>query len=91
MSSKERRTLPPEAVDLYTQYIHGEISHRSFMDRVKKFAVLGLSVNTIVQALMPDNAMGQQIARDDERIVASYVTLPSPQGHGYIRGYLVRP
>lgn len=91
MSSKERRTVPPEAVDLYTQYIHGEISRRSFMDRVKKFAVLGLSANTIVQALMPDYAMGQQIARDDERIVASYVTVPSPQGHGYIRGYLVRP
>jgi carboxymethylenebutenolidase len=91
MSSKERRTVPPEAVDLYTQYIHGEINRRSFMDRVKKFAVLGLSANTIVQALMPDYAMGQQIARDDERIVASYVTVPSPQGHGYIRGYLVRP
>lgn len=91
MSSKERRTVPPEAVDLYTQYIHGEISRRSFMDQVKKFAVIGLSANAIVQALMPDYAMGQQIARDDERIVASYVTVPSPQGHGYIRGYLVRP
>jgi carboxymethylenebutenolidase len=44
-----------------------------------------------VEALMPDYAMGQQISRDDERITASYVTLPSPQGHGFIRGYLVRP
>jgi len=40
---------------------------------------------------MPNYALGQQIAKDDERISASYVTLPSPQGHGYIRGYLVRP
>jgi len=91
MSSKERRTVPPEAVELYTQYIHGEISRRSFMSGVKKFAVLGLSANAIAQALMPDYAMGQQIDRDDERIVADYVTVPSPQGHGYIKGYLVRP
>jgi carboxymethylenebutenolidase len=40
---------------------------------------------------MPDYAMGQQIDRDDERIRAEYVTLPSPQGHGFIKGYLVRP
>ena len=40
---------------------------------------------------MPDYAMGQQISRDDERITAEYVTVPSPNGHGYIRGYLVRP
>ncbi len=91
MSAKERRTVPPEAVELYNQYIHGEIDRRAFMDNAKKFAVIGLSANTIVQALMPDYAMGQQIDRDDERIVADYVTVPSPQGHGYIKGYLVRP
>lgn len=91
MSLKQRRTVPPEAIDLYNQYIHGEISRRSFLDGAKKFAVAGLSANAIVAALTPDYAMGQQIAKDDERIVASYVTIPSPQGHGFIKGYLVRP
>lgn len=91
MSSKERRTVPPEAIELYNQYIHGEISRRAFLNRAKQFTVVGLSAGTIVKALMPDYAMGQQIARDDERIRASYVTVPSPQGHGFIKGYLVRP
>ena len=91
MSSKERRTVPAEAVELYNQYIHGEISRRAFLNGAKKFAVVGLTAGTIVQALMPDYAMGQQVSRDDERISASYVTLPSPQGNGYVRGYLVRP
>ncbi|MGC4028831.1 MAG: dienelactone hydrolase family protein [Steroidobacteraceae bacterium] len=91
MSSKERRTVPPEAIELYNQYIHGEISRRAFLDRARQFAVVGLSAGTIVKALMPDYAMGQQIARDDERIRARYVTLPSPQGYGFIKGYLVRP
>ncbi len=60
MSSKERRTVPAEAVEIYNQYIHGEISRRSFLDGVKKFAVVGLTSSAIVEALMPDYAMGQQ-------------------------------
>lgn len=91
MPAKERRTVPPEAVDLYNQYVHGEISRRAFLNGAKKFAVAGLTAGAIVEALMPDYAMGQQIARDDERIRAEYVTVPSPDGHGFIRGYLVRP
>jgi carboxymethylenebutenolidase len=91
MSSKERRSVPPEAVSLYNQYIHGEISRRAFLSGAKKFAVAGLTANAIVAALTPDYALGQIIARDDERITASYVTLPSPNGHGFIKGYLVRP
>ena len=91
MSSKERRTVPADAIELYNDFIHGEISRRAFLDGVKKYAIAGLTAGTIAQALMPDYAMGQQISRDDERITASYVTLPSPQGHGFIKGYLVRP
>ena len=91
MSHKERRTLPAEAIELYNQYVHGEISRRAFLSRAQQFAVAGFTATTLVQALMPDYAMGQQIDRDDERIRAEYVTLPSPQGHGFIKGYLVRP
>jgi carboxymethylenebutenolidase len=91
MSSKERRTVPAEAIEIYNKYIHDEISRREFLRGVKKFAVAGLSAGAIVEALMPNYAMGQQISRDDERITTSYETIPSPDGNGYIRGYLVRP
>jgi carboxymethylenebutenolidase len=40
---------------------------------------------------MPDYALGQQVRGDDERIKATWETIPSPNGHGYIRGYMVRP
>jgi carboxymethylenebutenolidase len=90
-SKKERRTVPAEAIAIYNQYIHDEISRRDFLRGVKKFAVAGLTAGAIVEALMPNYAMGQQISRDDERITTSYETLPSPDGNGYIRGYLVRP
>lgn len=92
MSSKERRTVPAEAIELYNQFIHGEISRRTFLSRATRFAAMGLTAGTLVEALMPDYAMGQQISRTDERIRASYVTLPSPAGNGgYVKGYLVRP
>jgi len=91
MTDKQRRSVPPEAVELYNRYIHGEISRRAFLSGAKQFAVAGLSASTIVTALTPDYALGQIVARDDERIRAEYVTLPSPNGHGHIRGYLVRP
>lgn len=91
MSKKEKRTVPFEAVEIYNQYIHGEISRRKFLDGVGKFAVAGLSATAIVKALTPNYALGQQIRRDDERITTSYETIPSPDGHGYISGYLVRP
>ena len=87
----QTRKIPAEAVDLYTRFIHGEISRRDFLSGVERFAIAGLTASAIVEALMPNYALGQQVRKDDERIKASYETIPSPNGNGYIRGYLVRP
>jgi len=82
--------LPREAIQLYNDFIHGEISRRAFLAGVKRLAG-GLAAATIVEALMPKYALGQQVSRSDERIKASVETIPSPKGNGSIRGYLVRP
>jgi len=86
-----KKKIPAEAVELYTQFIHGEISRRAFVNGVKGYAAAGLTATAIIDALMPNYALGQQVARNDERIKASYVTVPSPDGYGSIRGYFVRP
>jgi carboxymethylenebutenolidase len=83
--------LPGEAIQLYNLFIHGEISRRDFMAGVQQFAVGGLTTAAIVQALMPNYALGQQVSRTDDRIDATYETLPSPKGNGIVKGYLVRP
>ena len=88
---EQTKKIPAEAVDLYTRYIHGEVSRRDFFEAVKRYAVGGLTATAIVDALMPNYALGQQVRKDDERIKASYETVPSPNGHGYIKGYFVRP
>jgi carboxymethylenebutenolidase len=83
--------LPGEAVELYNLFIHGVISRRAFMDGIQKFAIGGLAVATILEALMPNYAQGQQVSKTDDRIKATYETVPSPQGNGSIKGYFVRP
>jgi carboxymethylenebutenolidase len=88
---EQTKKIPAEAVELYSQFIHGEISRRDFVRGVERFAVGGLSTAAIVEALMPNYALGQQVRKDDERIKASYETVPSPDGNGYIKGYFVRP
>jgi len=90
-NSNERKKIPAEAVELYTRFIHGEVSRRTFLDGVKRYAVAGLTASAIIEALMPNYALGQQVPKNDERIKASYETVPSPDGNGYVRGYFVRP
>ena len=87
----EQRKIPAEAVQLYTDYIHGEVSRRDFLAGVQRFAVAGLTAAALTEALMPNYALGQQVAKDDERITATYETVSSPDGNGFISGYLVRP
>jgi carboxymethylenebutenolidase len=88
---EQKRKIPAEAIELYNQFIHGEISRRAFLQGAERFAVGGLTAAALVEALMPNYALGQQIRRDDERIRASYETIPSPDGNGFIKGYFVRP
>ncbi len=87
----ERSKLPREAIELYNLFIHGKISRRHFMEGVQRYAIGGLTVTAIVEALMPNYALGQQVSKTDDRIKASYETVPSPQGNGSIKGYFVRP
>src|SRR6201981_2903685 len=86
-----RPKLPPAAIELYNLFIHGEISRRAFMDGVQRFAVGGLAATTILETLMPNYALGQQVSKTDDRIKATYETVPSPEGNGSIKGYLARP
>jgi carboxymethylenebutenolidase len=86
-----RPKLPIEAVELYNTFIHGGMSRRAFIDGIQRLAVGGLAASVMIEALMPNYVLGQQVSRTDDRIKASYETVPSPKGNGNIKGYLVRP
>ncbi|TWT18146.1 dienelactone hydrolase family protein [Luteimonas marina] len=81
----------PDLLALYDFYVHGRISRRDFLDRAARYAVGGLTAATILASLSPDYALAQQVKFTDPDIVAEYIRYPSPNGHGEVRGYLVRP
>ena len=83
--------VPAEAIEAYNEFIHGEIDRRAFMSRVNKVAVSTVAAAAIVDQLMPNYAAAQQVSPTDTRLKAEYATVPSPNGNGSIKGYLVRP
>jgi len=91
MERKTAKEFPQELLDLFDRYVHGEIDRRNFLDGAKKYAVGGLTATAIWESLRPNYAWAQQVAKDDSRIKTESVTVPSPEGNGNIRGYLVHP
>ncbi len=80
-----------ELLDLYDFYAHGKISKREFLDRAGRFAIGGVSALALLDMLSPNYALAQQVAPDDPAIDARRIDYASPNGHGSVRGYLVRP
>ena len=78
-------------LDLYDFYAHGKITKREFLDKAGRYAVGGVTAMALLNMLSPNYAMAAQVSFNDADIVADYITYPSPNGTGDVRGYLVRP
>ncbi|MFC0228920.1 YghX family hydrolase [Serratia aquatilis] len=91
MTRLTAKDFPPELLELYDYYAHGIISRREFFDRAARLAAAGLVATTLIGSLLPDYALAQQVKFTDPDITAQYITYPSPNGHGEVRGYLVQP
>ncbi len=75
----------------YDLYAHGQIDRREFLERASRYAVGGLTAVALLQMLSPRYALAAHVQPTDERIVSDYVKYPSPDGHGEMRGLLVKP
>ena len=90
-------TIDPKSIDkriydLYDDYCHSTMERREFLSRAAAITVVGGSGLVMAQALLPRYAEAQTISFTDKRIMARYVTYPSPGGtSGMMRGYLVQP
>jgi carboxymethylenebutenolidase len=87
----DSQKLPGEAIEAYNLFIHGDIDRRAFMDRITRITVSSAAATAMVNQLMPNYAAAQQVAPSDSRLKTEYATVPSPNGNGNIKGYLVRP
>ncbi len=91
ISRKTAKDFPQELLDLYDYYAHGKITGREFLDRAAKLALAGVTAAALLRQLSPNYALAQQVAPDDAAIQTSRITYPSPNGHGDVNAYLVRP
>lgn len=91
MERRKASDYPPEVLRLFDGYVHGTVSRREFLDRAARFAVGSFTAAAMLESLKPNFALAQQVAKDDPRINVEYLTYPSPQGSGTMRGYCARP
>ena len=91
MERKKASDFPQDVLKLFDGYVHGTLSRRDFLDRASKYAVGGFTAAAMLESLKPNYALAQQVAKNDARIRTEYLTYPSPQGTGTMRGYFARP
>jgi carboxymethylenebutenolidase len=91
MERKKADEFDPELLDLYDQYVHGAVDRRQFLDRASRFAIGGVTAAALLETLSPHYAWAEQVPANDPRITAEYLTYPSPQGSGTVKGLLARP
>ena len=91
MGRKTADEFDQELLDLYDSYVHGLIERREFLSKAGKFAVGGVTAAGLLNALTPDYALAAQVAEDNPRIKSETIEYDSPDGHGAVKGLLVRP
>jgi carboxymethylenebutenolidase len=91
---KKRRSakdFPQEILRLFDGYVHGFTSRRDFLEGAAKVLGGGAAALGALEALEPEYAWAEQVPADDARIRQEYVTYPSPDGSGEMRGYMAIP
>ena len=80
----------PQVLQLFDAYVHGGLSRRRFLDEAAPFAT-GTTAAALLASLSPSYSLAQQVPEDDDGIETSRLEYESPQGHGSIKAYVVRP
>ncbi|MCU6667076.1 MAG: YghX family hydrolase [Silvania sp.] len=91
MTRMTAKDFPQELLDYYDYYAHGKISKREFLNLAGRYAVGGVTALALFNMLKPNYALAEQVKFTDPDILPEYITYPSPDGHGEVRGYLVKP
>lgn len=78
-----------KAIDLYDEYIHGDMPRRSFLKRLAGVAGGAAAASALLPLLESNYAWGQQVAPDDRRLETSRVEYAGADGP--VKGYLAKP
>lgn len=84
------RQMNRKAIDLYNEYIHGDLPRRIFLKRLAGIAGSAAAAAAILPLLEPDYAWGQQVPENDARLESDYVHYSGTEGTA-VRAYCARP
>ena len=85
------KDFSPELLNIFDQYVHGDLDRRGFLDRAAKYAAAPVTAAMLLDMLNPKFAEAQQVAKDDKRIKTEWVEIDSPKGYGKIKAYVAKP
>jgi len=91
MTRLTAKDFPQELLDYYDYYAHGKITKREFLNLAARYAAGGVTALALFNMLKPNYALAEQVKFTDPDILPEYIHYPSPNGHGEVRGYLVKP
>jgi len=91
MERKQASDFDQELLNIFDEYVHGDVDRRGFLEKAARFAVGGVTALMLLDALSPRFAEAEVVAKDDKRLKTSYLEYDSPAGSGKMRGYLAQP
>ncbi len=91
MTRLTAKDFPPEVLQLFDRYVHGDLSRRGFIDQAGRVAGSAAAGAGLLAALSPRFAEAQVVSPADPRISTRTQAFDSPQGNGQVRGLLARP
>lgn len=81
--------MDPRAIDLYNDYVHGDMPRRDFLARLAGIAGSAAAASALLPLLEPRYAHAQQVAADDGRLETGYASYAGTRGD--VRAYVARP
>ncbi len=81
--------MKAEIIELYNDYIHGDMSRRSFLRRLAELAGGSVAASALLPLIDSNYAWGQQADPKDERLKTGYSTYPGTVSD--VKAYLARP
>ena len=91
MTKLNKDQISQEVFDLYDDYAHNKIDRRNFLEKISLYAVGGITVPSLLSAMLPDYETTRTIKEGDPRLKSDYIEYNSPKGGGTIKGLLSTP